>query len=420
MKFTAKNVKTLTPKTGKSEETIWSDDLPGFGVRFREGGAGTFIIQYFLNGKPRKISLGKVMKVPLDAAEKEAKQLFAAIARKEDPHANRAKVVAKASEMFNAKIEAFLTWQGQERPDKPARTEDYIAAIRRSLMRYFKGLHKYSLADITRKIVSDQLDSIEENHGTRACGTSRAHLSSYFTYLMLKGYDGFNPVDGTEARSSESRTRFLDASELALLWKATEGGGDYNTIVRLIVLTAARKTIIGSLERTEYDPENRVIDVAADATGKAKNGTRFWLALSRPAEIMLTNVLDRRENSEFVFGRSGEGGFSGWSSAKEALDDRITELNGGVPIPHWVLHDLRRSFNTLGVDYCGIDPGVADAALYHVGEGKKGIKKTYFHGHLIDKKHDAMQRWADFLDEVIRGKRDFRIVKDESQEVAAQ
>jgi integrase len=227
-------------------------------------------------------------------------------------------------------------------------------------------------------------------------------------------------VDGTETRNSEGRTRVLSPAELALIWKATDGDDDYNIIVRLIMLTAARKTIIGSLERAEYDPENHVIDVAADATGKAKNGKRFWLALSRPAETMLKNVLDRRENSEFVFGRGGEGGFSGWSSAKDALDDRITELNGGVPIPHWVLHDLRRSFNTLGVDNCGIDPGVADAALYHVGEGKRGIKGTYFHGHLIEKKHVAMQLWADFLDEVFRGKRDFRVVKNEPQEVAAQ
>lgn len=408
MKFTQTSVNNLKATVGKSDETIWDKNLPGFGIRFRNGGPGVYIIQYSLNGKQAKMGMGKVAQVTLEDAKAAAKTHFGLIANKIDPHRERAKAAAKAGEGFSSNIEAFLTYQGTERSGHFARSPDYISAQRRSLKRHFKGLHRYGAGDITRKMVSDALDSIEENSGSRAAGTARAHLSAYFAYLMTKGYDGFNPVDGTETRNSESRTRFLAPAELALVWKATEGDDDYNVIVRLLMLTAARKTVIAAMKRVEYDAERRIIDVPIE-TGKAKNKTRFWLALSPRAEAILTKVIDRRKESEFVFG-DGEGGFSGWSKAKDALDARIAKLNDGKPLDHWVLHDLRRSFNTLGVDHVGIEDTTADICLHHVGEAKKGVKGSYNHAHHLDKKHTAMKAWADFIDQVNHGKRDFRVI----------
>jgi integrase len=409
VKFSQTNVNKLKATPGKTDETIWDDAMPGFGIRFRNGGAGVYTIQYSLKGKQAKIALGKVAKVTLEAAQADAKAHFANVARKVDPLLERAKEAAKAGDKFAAGIEKFLKWQGEDRPDHPARTPDYISAQRLSLNDRFKGLHRYGVGEVTRKMVADALDSIEENHGVRAAGTSRAHLSAYYSFLMTKGYDGFNPVDGTEARNSERRTRVLNPAELALIWKATEGDEDYGIIIRLIMLTAARKTIFGSLKRAEYNAEIRIIDVPIE-TGKAKNKKRFWLALSPRAEAILTKVINRRVGSEFVFGE-GEGGFSGWSKAKDALDSKIAELNGGEPIDHWVLQDLRRTFNTLGVDHAGIEDTTADICLHHVGEAKKGVKGTYNHAHHLDKKHAAMKAWAAFIDKVVHGKRDFVVVE---------
>jgi integrase len=424
MKFTSQNVKKITPpldpETGKikSDYTEWDDANPGFGVRIRDGGQGVFVIQYFLNGKPRKMSLGKVMKVPLDAALIEAKQHFASIANKDDPHAARQKKVAKAGEMFNAKIEKFLEWQAKEQDDRPARTPNYISAQRHSLNVHFKALHRYSLGDITRKTIVEELDTIAEET-PRAAGIARAHLSAYYGFLQKKGYEGFNPCDGTETRKSKPRNRVLDPAELALIWKATEGDDDYDVIIRLIMLTGMRKTVIGSMKRAEYNLETRIIDVPIEV-GKAKNKKRFWAALSPRAQAILSKVIDRRKHSDFVFGDGGEGGFSGWSKAKDALDRRIAELNGGVPIPHWVLHDLRRSFYTLGVDKAKIDDRIADICLYHVGEHKKGVKRNYNHADHLDEKHRAMKQWADYLDKVFKTKPDLKTVENQPQEVAAQ
>jgi len=60
MKFSESNVRRLKAPEGKSDITIWDNGMPGFGIRFRDGGAGVYIIQYKVDGKDAKLTLGKV------------------------------------------------------------------------------------------------------------------------------------------------------------------------------------------------------------------------------------------------------------------------------------------------------------------------------------------------------------------------
>jgi integrase len=393
--FTQTVVDKMKAPAGKADATIWDKNMNGFGVRFRGGGTGVYTIKYSLNGRQAKIALGRVDQVTLEDAQVQAKQHFAEIARKEDPHLNRAKKLEQAGDSFAAKIDMFLEWLRSE-----GRTPDYIDAVRHSLAVLFSDLHRYGVGDITRKMVAKELDRIATKYRRRA-GTARAHLSSYYAYLMLKGYDGFNPVAGTETRNSEARNRVLTPDELRLIWKATASGSAFDTIVRLLVLTASRKTAISWLRKEEYNPELHIIDVPVEP-GKSKNGERFWMALNPQAEEIVKKAVARhRGASPFVFG-FGKGGFDSGNKAKDRLDARIAELNGGKPIPHWVLHDLRRTFNSLGIDKCGIDDADADRCLFHVGEHKKGIKRTYNHAQYLDKKHAAMAAWGAYIAKLTR------------------
>jgi integrase len=393
--FTQATVNKMKPPPGKADATIWDKNMNGFGVRFRDGGAGVFTIKYSLNGRQAKIALGRIDQVSLEDAQTQAAQHFAAIARKEDPHLERAKKLAKAGDNFAAKIDTFLDWLKRE-----GRTPNYIDAARHSLTVLFRDLHRYGVGEITRKMVATELDRIAAKHHRRA-GTARAHLSSFYQYLMLKGHDGSNPVLGTETRNSEARDRVLTPDELKLIWKATASGSAFDTVVRLLMLTAARKTVIGSLRASEYDAEKRIIDVPADAVGKAKTGERLWLALSPQAEEIVRAAIARNTGSDFVFG-IGEGGFDNGAKGKRRLDARITKLNNGKPIPHWVLHDFRRTFNSLGVDECGIDDRDADRCLNHVGEHRKGIKRTYNCANYLAQKHAAMAKWGAYVKKLMQ------------------
>ncbi|HZC55485.1 MAG TPA: Arm DNA-binding domain-containing protein, partial [Xanthobacteraceae bacterium] len=59
MKLTTVTVRTQALPAGKSEAIFFDDDIPGFGLRIRDGGSRRFVFQYKLSTKQRRMALGK-------------------------------------------------------------------------------------------------------------------------------------------------------------------------------------------------------------------------------------------------------------------------------------------------------------------------------------------------------------------------
>jgi hypothetical protein len=78
MKLTPDTVRAITPVSPKTEIIVFDDDLPGFGVRARLSGWKTFIVQYSIGNRQRRISLGKVDELEVDEARQMAKAILAA------------------------------------------------------------------------------------------------------------------------------------------------------------------------------------------------------------------------------------------------------------------------------------------------------------------------------------------------------
>jgi integrase len=76
--------------------------------------------------------------------------------------------------------------------------------------------------------------------------------------------------------------------------------------------------------------------------------------------------------------------------AKQRLDARITELNGGKPIPHWTLHDLRRTFRT-GLSRLGTAPHIAELCI---GHRQQGLHRIYDSHKFDAEKRHAFNAWA--------------------------
>ncbi len=69
----------------------------------------------------------------------------------------------------------------------------------------------------------------------------------------------------------------------------------------------------------------------------------------------------------------------------------------------WTLHDLRRTLST-GMAEIRVLPYVIDAVTNHVsGEAKKDVSGTYNRWSYFPEKADALQRWADHVEEVVGG-----------------
>ena len=79
----------------------------------------------------------------------------------------------------------------------------------------------------------------------------------------------------------------------------------------------------------------------------------------------------------------GDGGFSGFSRAKTAIDAKLS-------LQHWTLHDIRRTVRTrLGA--LGVQPHVAEAVLNHL---PPKLIRTYDRNPYGTEKRMALDTWA--------------------------
>src|SRR3712207_5403489 len=108
MKLTRPNVARLALPPGKSEAIFFDDSLPGFGIRLRAGGKRTWIAQYRLGAKQRRITLGTVETVDPDEARKLVRAALAKVHLGGDPQADKADSRARASVTLCVVADSYL------------------------------------------------------------------------------------------------------------------------------------------------------------------------------------------------------------------------------------------------------------------------------------------------------------------------
>jgi integrase len=401
LKLTQANTDRTALPAGKNEAILFDDDLPGFGLRLREGGAKRWIIQYSLGAKQRRMTLGSTKELNASEARAAAKKLLAKIALGHDPVAEKAERIAKASDApFGDIIDRFLA-----RQEVKLRPSSY-GATRRYLKERWKPLHALHLRNISRADVSNVLGKIARMNGPISADRARAALSTFFSWAIGEGLCDVNPVVGTNKQvdGKKSRKRFLSDRELAIVWHSLPAS-DYGTILKLLILTGQRREEIAALQWSEVDLDARLINLP-DA--RTKNGQPHDVPLSKPALAILRSQ-PARVGRDLLFGdgpRAGNdaerlAGFQGWSKAKDALDEAIVKAASekGITVGAWVLHDLRRTMATRMADSpedggLGILPHVIEAVLNHISGHKAGVAGVYNRSSYSAEKKAALELWG--------------------------
>jgi len=415
MKLSVKTTGALKLSAGKQDEIVFDDVIPGFGLRLREGGSRTFVFQYKLGAKQRRMVLGKANASTFDAARKSAKKHYARVQLGEDPASDKAEKKAKAAHTFDAVVPLFTEWQ-QTRTRKNGSVglkPRSLVEIERHLLSHAKPLHKLQVANIKRADIATCIATVAKSGGEVTANRVRSSLSSLFSWAMTEGLVEANPVIGTRRNEEKERERVLSPNELSLIWKALLDD-QYGAIVKLLMLTGQRKGEIAGLQWPELRDDMIVLPPE-----RTKNHREHIIPLSVPARAILDAQPKRAtadgKMRELIFG-FGEGPFSGWSGCKEDLDKRIAETNG-KPIAEWVLHDLRRTVATRMADL-GIQPHVIEAVLNHTSgvqlviEGvlnhttghKAGVAGIYNRSTYEREKRIALELWADDLLAIVEGR----------------
>lgn len=379
------SVLKLALQPGQGERIWWDEELKGFGYRLRPN-RGTWVIRPpRLGGKSSLVTIGSANAVDIAEARKAAQKQLAQAALGEHPREMRRTQRASASITVAKAFERYMA-----DAEKRMRPSTYTN-LRTHLNQHWVGLHDMQLTAVQRADIAAQLRQIAEGPAGKrprpqAALRARRTLSTVFAWCIGEGLCDSNPVPLTNAPAQEiRRERVLTASELLAVWRACPPSDDFGRIVRLLILTGQRRDEVAGLMWNELDFSGAIWRLPPERT---KNGRAHEVPLS-PAALKIVTDAPRVGDRSLVFG-SGTGPFSGFSKAKNRLDDQL-----GFADP-WRIHDLRRTAAT-GMAENGVLPHVIEAVLNHVSGHKAGVAGIYNRATYSAEKRDALNRWAEVV-----------------------
>jgi integrase len=379
MRLTPATVGALKLDTGVADKIIFDDDVPGFGLRVRASGARTWIYQYKISGRTRRLVLGQASAIKPARAREIASELHAKVRLGGDPAAEKRESVRRSQDTFDNLIGRFLE-QYRRRPKTVEETT-------RHLKLYAAPLHAMPVDSITPRDVADLLTRLDKASGATTANRVRSTLSTCFAWAMREGLALSNPAANTNKRDEHPRDRVLSNDELKPIWNAA-GDYAYGTIIKLLILTGQRRSEIGDLRWSEIDFAKGEVTLPAERT---KNKRPHIIPLA-PTTRALLEKLPR--NGERVFKSLA------WSTCKGELDKR-SGVSG------WTIHDIRRSVAT-GMADIGIAPHIIEAVLNHVSGHKGGVAGIYNRSSYAAEKAAALARWDEHVASIV-GARDAQV-----------
>ena len=362
MKLIKRNIEALP--TPDKRHYVYDDELSGFALSVLPTGRKTFVAHYRLGGgrtgRQRRITIGVYGKITAEEARVQAKDILAKAHLGEDVAEKRDEVrgAQTVSQLIDAwSKDGVLINRRTGAPRKPTNINNEIALanhhIRRLLgSRTVDSLVKGDVQRLRTQIATGEtqtkrkgrsrgLIKVSGGQGT-AVRTVRL-FSSILSYAVDSGIIERNPALGIRLPASGKRHRYLSPEEVRRLGEVinraapSETAATAATIIKLLILTGARRSEIEGLKWSEVDFRFGMLRKETSKTG-AK-----IIPLARAALLILEGQRQWTSGSqEWVFpGQKGEGSFD--SLGKEW--EKVRKLAG---IPDVRIHDLRHTFASFG------------------------------------------------------------------------
>ena len=396
MKLSVKTTGALRLAPGERDK-IWFDDIiAGWGLRIREGGKRTWVFQYAINGRTRRLTFGTYPAMSVMTAREHAEELHARTRLGGDPAQEKADAKARAGETFSDCLRLYL----RHRRAQGKLRETTLSETERHLNVNLRALHNIRIDKLDRRAIAAELSRFTTERGPVQANRTLASVLKFLKWCTGEGYIDANPAQLINKNPERPRDRLLSIDELARIWRAIPPG-DSGDILRLLALLGQRRDEIALLDWKEVNLDRGVIALPAS---KMKNRRPHLVHLG-PTAVAILQARDRGERP-LVFG-TGHGGFSGWSQSKARLNAKLVEIEP------WVIHDLRRAFST-HLNEIGVLPHVVEAILGHVSGvetnlghvsgAKGGVAGVYNLAAYEPDKRVAMLRWDERLMAAVDGR----------------
>lgn len=407
----------------------WDDRLAGFGLKVTPTGSKVYIYRYRValprqaaQTAPKKYTIGKHGELTPDQARRRAQELAAIVASGVDPREQEMAALSARKEAarqeqelrrqesdlaFDRIAARWLEHYEHEKGRRPSSVTMAQLVVRRYLLPRFGG---QPITQLAHNDLQSVIDAIPLNKLAMRRNVF-AYASVLFGWAARRQYIPANPLTAMEKpRAPISRDRALDDAELLKVWKATELLPDpWGTFYRLLILTGQRKSEVAGMEWSELDRPSAVWKIPAE---RAKNKSPHLVPLSAPVIAELDRLAGERNwpQAGFAVTTTGRTPISGFSKAKRMLDEQVAELGEGKPLPHWRVHDLRRTVAT-GLQRLGVRFEVTEAVLNHISGAKGGIAGVYQRHDWAEEKRAALEAWASFVARLMNGADDRKIVR---------
>ncbi len=364
------------------DEIVWDAELPGFGVRARQGGGKYYLLKYRSGGRQRWYTIGRhgAPWTP-EQARKAALRILGEVANGKDPAAVKAATRAAAKvEPDTIETTAALFVEKYAKA-KGLRSTPETERIFRVYVNPVIG--KRPIAEIRRREIIDLLDRIAAEHGPTMANRVLAAVRKMINWAVARDIIPASPMVGVQRPGVERRgTRILNDDEIRAVWRAAGGlGFPFGPLVQLLLVTGQRRNEVAGMRRAEIDETNAVWTIPAART---KNGLAHEVPLSTMAQEII-GAVPQLGDCVFSSGRSGDRPVSGFSKSKVALGAR------GCAFPEpWTLHDLRRTFRTR-LSALAVSLDIAEKVVNHV---PKDVRHVYDLHRYREEKRAALEAWA--------------------------
>ncbi len=338
-------VPSSVTKSQTAQKRYYDDTMKGFGVRVTSGGTKAFFVEKLVNGKLRRMTIGRYPEITVEQARKEAQKLLGKIATGIDPVAEKNEKKAKAVTLKNV----FADYLNARKSLKATTLADY-----QRIMEYsFSDWQNKPLLGITKDMVAKRHRKLGERSEARA-NLSMRFLRALFNFAAGEYEDAKgkslvleNPVKRLSHTRAwyrvERRQTVIKPHELAVWYNAVmtiedERSTAKSAILRdyllLVLFTGLRRNEAIKLKWNQIDFKAKTLSIA-----DTKNHQTHVLPLS---DFLYNLLLSRHTQSatEFVFPGDGKTGYI--VEPRKVMDKVISK--SGVS---FTLHDLRRTFITI-------------------------------------------------------------------------
>lgn len=392
---------------GKDSDGVFEkSDRDGLSARISRKGKVVFQIRYMLAGKQRRLDIGTYPGMSLKEARDENIKLRRVLEEGQNPSEYLANRILERQTAMSVE-DVVREWI---RVYASANVKGHSQILRSFELHVFPTIGKMKHDSVNQHVWLRLIEGVQKESPSIA----RRLLSTgsqIHSWGVRRGDITTKPLEGISAQDMGIKrgvtTRVLDDDEIRLVFdalKLSKMTEKNKILVKLVILFGCRSGEIISSKVKHFDFVKNVWTVPPENHKGGKTGKSILRPIIPAAKELIKEAMRLNGGSDYLFERAfNEPRISRPmdSSAALSLPKTIiawTYRHKGILMPHWTMHDLRRTARTRWSTLAA--PHVCEVML---GHKLPGIWSVYDHNDYMEEQRKAYQAWDDELVGILAG-----------------